>query len=147
MSIIAHQFSPSISDSQDGLKINALGVRILAALSNSTPPAPIVATGFRVEKVDAQKVRIFAHGAVIETRLDHVWHKTRKILMGRIRFFALQADESLGDVLHTLHFDSLGNVNRSHCFTDNLELQQEALRDVFIVLLNEVHTRMETVDL
>lgn len=58
----------------------------------------------------------------------------------------MKEDESLGESLLTVYFDELGNVNNTHSFTDNAESQKDAMRAIFLGLVNAVHLRMDTIE-
>lgn len=147
MNMIAHQFSESISRAQKGHTIGVKSMQITSALGRAKVLPAFNNTGMRLEPVNSEKMRVYVHGKVIETRADHVWHKTSEALMGRIRFFVLNDDESLGQVVFSIHFDSFGNLNQSYAFTDDAESQQDAIRDILIKLLNAVHETLDVVDL
>lgn len=144
MEIMEQQYSPTIYRAQKGLELSALGAKILAAITNYKRPAPLVSLGLRIEGVNTENIKLFAHGRTVEARLDHVWNQATKLLMGRIRFLLVEEDR-LGAELFAIHFDPLGNVNGSYAFTADETSMDETVRHILVEVVNAIHAQLPTV--
>ncbi|SOF00909.1 hypothetical protein SAMN05446635_8983 [Burkholderia sp. OK233] len=154
MSVLNHQYSPSVGEAQEGEKVDGVYRGIVQTFLQNEQPLALKNIGLVYKPLADDAWGASLHGDTFRARYDQVWLNGGPLagpLGGRIRFYEILPDGKAGEAIVTVVFDPLANAcilgERSGVLNARTEENRPSfVRAVSLALANVVHSKMDRVD-
>ncbi|MEX3969746.1 hypothetical protein [Paraburkholderia caribensis] len=154
MNVLSHQFSPSVGEAQEAIKIDDVYRDIVQTFLKNEHPQAFKNIGLAYMPLAGDGWGASLHGYTFRAHYDQVWLQGGVLagpLGGRIRFCGILPDGKTGEAVVAVVFDPLANARVLSDSAGVLNARTDADRPMFVravslALANAVHATMEHVN-